>query len=251
MTNRLWAAAVLSAGLAGVGALPAVAADPLLFSSDGQEWDTELTDPIFDDTPVLVPGDEASASFWVRNASADPADLKVALITDWSTAGGDPEGLWVRAAMDGGHATSGGDADRVLLALDSMDALDSQKVTVTVGLDESAGNSTQNTTRSMAFDVRLTQSIPVQIPDVDSPVSPAPDSGAEIPSQPNVGAAPGQFEEHPEARPGKPFGTLAETGFTALWVAVAGAALAAGGFLAVAWGRKKKSTSEEGSHGAA
>ncbi|WP_458116770.1 LPXTG cell wall anchor domain-containing protein [Arthrobacter sp. D2-10] len=246
MRNRLWAAAVISAGLVGVGAMPAVAADPLLFSLDGEEWATELTDPIFDETPVLVPGDEASGSFWVRNASADPADLKVALVTDWPTDGAEPQGLWVSAVMDDAPAVSGGGTDRVLLVLDSMDALDSRKVTVTVGLHAAAGNSSQNVSRPMAFDVRLTQSIPDTAPGIDDPVSPAPDDGSDV-----VASVPDRSVNKPEARTGEPFGTLADTGFTALWVAVAGAALAAGGLLAVAWGRKKKSTSEEGSHGAA
>lgn len=246
MRNRLWAAAVLSAGLVGVGAMPAVAADPLLFSLDGEEWDTELKGPIFDETPVLVPGDETSASFWVRNSSPDPADLKVALVADLPAAGEDAYQLRVRAAMDGSPAASGGETDRVLLGVDSMDPQDSRKVTVTVGLDAAAGNSTQNLNQPMAFDVRLTQSIPGEGgQDSDSPVSPSPSPDRQVP------ATPGLPGGQPEAHPGEPFGMLPDTGFTALWWAVSGAALTTGGLLAVASSRKKKNTKEEGGHGPA
>lgn len=217
----MWAAAALAAALSSFGEMPAVAADHLLFSADGQAWATELAGPIFVNAPVLVPGNQVSASFWVQNASTDPADLLVALASDEVSQDGD--GFWLRATTDIAGAVPTDDAAAGMLSLATMPAQEAQKITVTVGLHETAGNNTQDMTIPVAFEVRLTQSIPTQV------------------SAPVVG------EDQPQSSPNSPFGSLADTGFTMMWILGAGATLAAAGLLAVAWSRRII-TNEEGSH---
>lgn len=237
MRSRLWAIAAASAGLLAIGAAPAAAVDPLLFSSDGETWGTKLGEPLFTDALVLVPGDQMSADFWVRNASPDEADLSIMLESDWPLEGEDA--FWFRATADANRVGSTAETNHLVLAVADMQARESRKITVTVGLDGSAQNSTQNMSHPIAFDVRLTQSIP----DGDSGVGG--DHGQ--PESPTRNDAP----EELQALPDRPFASLADTGFAAFWVALLGAALAGIGIRIVAGRRSNKNLEEEGSHGPA
>ncbi len=237
MRRRFWAVGAASAGLLAIGAVPAVAVDLLLLSSDGETWGTELGEPLFDDAPVLVPGDQVSADFWVRNGSADAADLSVVLESDGAMEG---EGaFWFRATADGNKVGSAAHTNHSVLAVTDMQARESRKITVTVGLHDFAGNSTQSLSQPIAFDVRLTQSIPLGDPGVGG------DDG-----QPESATRTDSGDEE-QALPERPFGSLADTGFSSFWIAIFGAALAGIGVRIVARNCRNKNLEEEGSHGAA
>lgn len=237
MRRRFWAITAAFAGLLATGAVPAAAMDPLLFSSDGETWATELGEPLFHNAPVLVPGDQVSADFWVRNGSPDTADLSVVLETDGPAEGED--GFWFRATADGNRAGSGPETNHLVLSVADMQARESRKITVTVGLDGSARNSTQNMSHPIGFDVRLTQSIPVGDPGIGG------DNGQ------TKSPTPSNSREEQQALSADPFGSLADTGYTTLWVALFGAVLAGIGVGVVARNRGNKTFEEEGGHGSA
>ncbi|MFZ3417174.1 hypothetical protein [Arthrobacter sp. 3Tela_A] len=83
--RRRWlsAAAVGSltaaACLAGMPAATA-ASDYLQFSTDGRNYSTALSGPVFRESIVYVPGSTAMAEIWVRNNSADAASLTSAAL---------------------------------------------------------------------------------------------------------------------------------------------------------------------------
>lgn len=79
MKRRGAAAVGMGLVLACSTAVPAAATDGLLFSADGQTWDEGLSQPLFG-RHTLVPGDQVSGTFWVRNGSPDRADLSVAVV---------------------------------------------------------------------------------------------------------------------------------------------------------------------------
>lgn len=58
---------------------PALAADELGLSRDGQVWSAQLRGPLFDPHVRWVPGDERVEAFFVRNQASDGADLAIAV----------------------------------------------------------------------------------------------------------------------------------------------------------------------------
>jgi LPXTG-motif cell wall-anchored protein len=58
---------------------PASAATELLVSDDGVTFGTTFSGGLFDDVGVMVPEDTATASFWVKNPTVDPASMRVSV----------------------------------------------------------------------------------------------------------------------------------------------------------------------------
>lgn len=75
--RRLAQGVLLMAALVAVTAGPAGADPEIGLSRDGTSWASSLGAPLFDSGIRWVPGDSRVASFFVRNESADPAELSV------------------------------------------------------------------------------------------------------------------------------------------------------------------------------
>ncbi len=58
---------------------PAYAATDLLISTDGVTFGPALTSGLFDGLGMMVPLDTETATFWVKNPTADPASLRVSV----------------------------------------------------------------------------------------------------------------------------------------------------------------------------
>ncbi|WP_104138078.1 hypothetical protein [Arthrobacter sp. ZGTC131] len=221
MTRRGAAAVGMGLVLAYSTALPAAATDGLLFSADGQTWDGGLSQPLFG-RPTLVPGDQVSGTFWVRNGSRDRADLSVSVI------GSDPapvtagQDLWISATSEPAPSQQTGADGAVVLRVPRMEATESRKVTITVGLNKDATNALQGQSRAVAFQVRMSHSV-----------------------IPGASVGPGD----PKALPDNPDQAgLAYTGLAGFWPVIPALAMIAGGTLAVLRVRANKKATEE-NHG--
>lgn len=83
LARALAAATALTLGLVGAGALAAPAAassgTEVLVSDNGVDFAPQLTDGLFDNLGLLVPGESVSASLWVRNTAASDASMRLTL----------------------------------------------------------------------------------------------------------------------------------------------------------------------------
>ncbi len=82
---RRWAGLAVTgavfSGIALAGAPPAAAAeDYLLFSVDGKRFAPTVTEPVFRQSLVYVPGSSASSAIWIRNNSQEAAALSSAAV---------------------------------------------------------------------------------------------------------------------------------------------------------------------------
>jgi hypothetical protein len=66
-------------------ARPAQAGTGLSLSLDGKRWSDSIEGELFDSTDTWVPGDEATVTFWVRNDSGSPADLRIDVLDSRGT----------------------------------------------------------------------------------------------------------------------------------------------------------------------
>lgn len=217
--HRTLAGSVIVSSLALI-ASPASAADGLLFSVDGENWGAALHEPLFSDS-VLVPGAQVSRSFWIRNGSEHSAELAIAIMDGELSSAAAPGSLWIKAAVAGQEQGAGpGQAaqERVILAMPSMNAAHSQRITVTVGLGGEARNVMQEQSAPVQFEVRLTEAVPSM------------DGGRQVP-----------VEERADLRGPDAESSLSDTGFGGLWLAVLGASLIVGGWIAV---MRNRSTSD-------
>jgi LPXTG-motif cell wall-anchored protein len=72
-------AALVVALTVGAVPTPAQAATQLLISPDGIAWGATLPAGLFDDIGIMVPMDSETATFYVKNPTADPATLRVSV----------------------------------------------------------------------------------------------------------------------------------------------------------------------------
>lgn len=221
MTRRTVAVIGVSLALVGSTAGHAAASDDLLFSGDGRNWDAKLGQSVFG-RHTLVPGDQVSGTFWVRNGSPHRADLSVSVIGGSPAPAAAGEDLWISATSEPLPSQQAGAEGTVMLRVPRMAATESRKVTVTVGLSKDATNALQGQSTAVAFQVRMSQSI-----------------------NPDVSADPGD----PRAMPVSPgLAGLAFTGLSGFWPVIPALAMMAGGTLAVVRTRANKRANEE-NHG--
>jgi hypothetical protein len=216
MTRRT--VAIIGAGLmlACSTAAQAVASDGLQFSADEQTWAGDLGRPVFG-RHVLVPGDQVSGSFWVRNGSPDHADLTLSVIGSGQIPAPAGEDLWISATADRAPSQATGGEGRVVLRVPGMEATESRKVTITVGLNKDATNALQGQSAAVAFQVRMNQSV--------------------------TPAVPGDRQAFSGDDPGGP--GLAYTGFPGFWPVIPAMALIMGGTLALIRTRSNNRAREE------
>ncbi len=139
-------------------ATPAVAADEIGLSTDGVSWESTLSQPLFDPAVRWVPGDRKTASFWVRNESADSALLDVAILgssIDSLMETGDLS-VTVAAASGGGSSTTM-TGRHELLSSRAVRPGQTDRIDVTAALDSASTNESQVKALDLRFEVRLTQ----------------------------------------------------------------------------------------------
>lgn len=141
---------------------PAYAApDRLELSSDGVTWTATLTEPVFADTPALVPLGSVAGSFYVRNASRMPARVSLELIPPVP-----PDALAehlsvstrigpVRASQP--VAPPSPDGCRTSVTGTTMRPGDWQRVDVGLHLADLDGQTAQGATTELSLVVHLTQ----------------------------------------------------------------------------------------------
>jgi hypothetical protein len=230
--GRLGATALAAGSLALAGGGAAWAANPVELSSDGVHYGSTLSAPVFSTIPTLVPGDSATAGFWVRNPSSDRAVLAVvvrravAAPADLSTT------LSIRAAADGvtGGTVTFRDARScaVLITGVRLDPGEEVEVDLDLALSDLAGEIGQNGSASLELGVTLQQSVagatlpgcatstvpvPVVGGDSSSGTGPAPSASPDATAEPTPDPSVVPGEENPGDGTGP--GAGADTGILA------------------------------------
>ena len=138
---------------------PAHASDEVLVSNTDSGFAETLAEPLFDPALLWVPGDVRSATFYVRNNSADPAGLSLSVIDRDAGKLLDSGALHVRVSSGGTRwssdprFSSGTMRSGTLLAPGV-----SVPVKVVVAFDRAASNRTQLLSSELRIRVRLAQS---------------------------------------------------------------------------------------------
>lgn len=225
MSRRGALTLLLGAALALGPVLPAAAATPgLELSSDGVSYSSGLPAALFDSLPHLVPLQQQSRTFWVRNATATDAYLTLMLDSPTWTSETYGAALSVATSVpdrSGAAVTLASAADCAVL-LDGwvLGAGQSVAVTATLALGDLAGVIGQTADASLDIGVTLTE-----VAGLDAPDSCATSSSPGTPSGPAVpgavvpvvaahhAAAPAAVvepapESPPTVVPGSPLGPL-------------------------------------------
>ncbi|WP_148615017.1 hypothetical protein [Nocardioides rubriscoriae] len=136
--------------------------DAIGLSTDGVHWAPDLVDPLFDADLRWVPGDERTATFYVRNERPDLGDLSVSVdrvVSDTLRATG-----WLAVSARAGDQpwvsiTDGGSHELV----DQDDVASDEPVTVQVrvAMSTDAPNDTMVLGTDLDFSVRLTDATAV------------------------------------------------------------------------------------------
>ena len=151
-------------------AAPAVAADELALSRDGEHWFSTIDAPLLAGPTRWVPGDSSTARFYVRNQAGDVGDLTVDVIGTRVLLGtGDLEvaargggGEWTTVYQGGTHR---------LVTSPRIPPGEARAVDVRVSFDPAATNSSQLLSGNLHFRVTLTDTSIVDgpAPVVDGP----------------------------------------------------------------------------------
>lgn len=150
-TGVLWATAPATAATA----------PRLMVSGDGEHWQGRLDSALFGDDLRLVPGASATATFWVKNLSSEPAALSARLVDVTTSSPAFAEAVTVSSHSD----LDVGDLPPVTLADDGctpvlapvrLAAGQEAPVTVSVALDGSAADGTGDQTLDFGVLVTLT-----------------------------------------------------------------------------------------------
>jgi hypothetical protein len=145
--------------LAATMSCPAYGAGELGVSADGVHWMSSITDPLFDESMVWVPGDSEAAPFYVRNQGGSPGDLTVDILGSRVGDLMDSGDLHVTATGGGGAWTTVSEGGKHrLLSTPRVPAGHVVAVHVTVAFDFASGNDTQLRAADLRFWVTLTQS---------------------------------------------------------------------------------------------
>lgn len=162
--RRLLAVLPLTSLALGLHAPAMADADGIELSSDARSWSPALTEPLFHQLPRLVPGDDVTRTFYVKNASGVPARATVEVVpparrTELA------KHLRVRTTI--GRVTGaqdvgelGGSPCRTLVTGPSMMPGQGQRVDVALSLPNLPGQVAQRSSVDLALVVRLTEVTP-------------------------------------------------------------------------------------------
>ena len=149
------AGAVLALAYAG----PAGASGEVLVSNTDSGFAENLATPLFDPVLRWVPGDVRSATFYVRNNTADPAGLSLSLIDDDAGELLDSGALHVRVSSGGTRWSPDPRLpSRTMMSEVLLSPGTSVPVKVRVAFDAAAPNRTQLLSSELRIRVRLAQS---------------------------------------------------------------------------------------------
>lgn len=139
-------------------AVPAHAADEVGVSPDGVTWHDHLTEPLFAEPELWVPGDIETRSFWVRNQTGDPGALLVSLLHDDTHELVANDHIEIEARADGGAwiAIESGAAEADLIER-SLAAGDAVQIDVRVTAPWQSPNASQTDVLPLDLVVSLTQ----------------------------------------------------------------------------------------------
>lgn len=160
MIRRLAGALAAALALAASSASPAVAANEIALSNDGQHWSRTLDRPLFDPAVRWVPGDSRTAAFYVRNDAPSAGELAIAVRSD------DPDrplvddhvGIQARAGSGPWVALSAaGSLHR--LAVGAIPAGARIRLEVRASFDALAPNDTQLDRAALTFVVGLSEAL--------------------------------------------------------------------------------------------
>ncbi|WP_456787547.1 hypothetical protein [Cellulomonas sp. P5_C5] len=145
-----------------VPALPAAAANELELSSDGVTWSSTLTGVLFGAPEHVVPGDVVTSALWVRNGSADPAQVRLDVADDLGITPGTLAGD-LSLAIDGDPVAGGARWAGPVLAPGAA-----VRIPLVVSFAAASPSGTQMSAAAVLDSVLLVQSV----------VSPTPTPGA-------------------------------------------------------------------------
>lgn len=180
-------------------------------SADGTRFGRSLPEALFQDLPVVVPGDSVSRTLWVRNSSDTAGVLRVSVIDGWWSDSDFAHQLLISAEVSdsatSGTAVSLGAAGRcaVLLRGDMLQPGATIPVTVTV---EFSGQATARN----GHDGRAGFDFAAGLRDAADPASSTGDcsGGSVVPGLPDDSGAQGP-------------GVIASTGYAAVLISMVGA----------------------------
>lgn len=134
--------------------LPTHATEGILLSKDGSSWSETLTAPLFDESLRWVPGDERTATFYVRNDTDLAAAMSVDILAGELEALLETGDIYIDARIDGGPWRTTQTTGTYQLTQDGVAPGDSYPVDVRVRFDAASLNDSQQL--SFDFDVRVT-----------------------------------------------------------------------------------------------
>jgi cell division septation protein DedD len=157
------AAVVIAAALT-LSSHGAVAAAPgIEVSPDGSAYGASLSTAVFSSAPVLVPGQEATARFFVRNSTGTAAWLQLALANPRWTSAAYAAALSVTAGVPGMSGRSirldTGDDCSVFISGVRLESGQSIAVTTKLALGDLTGSTGQDAAAGLDFAVTLVEAV--------------------------------------------------------------------------------------------
>lgn len=153
-------------------ATPAHASDELGLSRDGQTWGSSLDGPLFGGDMQWVPGDSATASFYVRNQSRDGSELAIDVREQEGDADLGKDLVFKARADDGPWVALGMRGASHMLSTDPLTGGESVRIDLNTTFNPSVIASTGATAVQMRFRVSLA--------DAELAAGPLPSTGARV-----------------------------------------------------------------------
>lgn len=161
-------------------AAPAAAADELGVSKDAVTWSSELPGSLFDNSTRWVPGDSRTATFYVRNQSADYGKLTIDILGDHVGTLLDLGVLHITASGGGFGITASDGVERRLYMVAGIPSGDVVPINITVDFDDTSTNESQLLSTDLKFRVALSDDGRVLLPTPSDPADPSdPNTGTQ------------------------------------------------------------------------
>lgn len=230
----------LALGLAFAGIAPAAADDGIGLSTDGTQWADTISEPLFEQDAVWVPGDKRTVSFHVRNQESSDAELTASVRSDDTDRLLGADHLRLRARVDGRWFVLRNGVSSPELTAASISPGSAVRVDLEAAFDPASSNASQAASLDFVIEVRLAEAVESTDPEpggetpTDRPTDNSDDSANEDPT-----AAPADSNDPDGSGAGArdDSGDLARTGsdtpailiWTAILAITAGAAFIAAG----------------------
>lgn len=162
-------------------AAPAAAADELGVSKDAVTWSSELPGSLFDNSTRWVPGDSRTATFYVRNQSADYGKLTIDILGNHVGTLLDLGVLHITASGGGGFGIPASDGvEHRLYMVAGIPSGGVVPINITVDFDDTSTNESQLLSTDLKFGVALSNGGSVLLPPPSDPADPSdPNTGTQ------------------------------------------------------------------------